>query len=55
MTFMRDSCPQGKLYCQRQMCVERDCEEKQKGAKQCDTAGATEGRGEEKKTDQDRE
>ncbi len=37
MTFMGGSCPLGKLYRQRQVCVESDYDEKEKGVKQCDT------------------
>lgn len=38
MTFMGGSCPLGKLYCQRQICVESDCDEKEKFVEQCDIA-----------------
>lgn len=36
MTFMEDSSSLGKLYCQRQICVESDCDEKKKDGEQCD-------------------
>lgn len=36
MTFMGGSCPLGKLYCQRQICVESDCDAKEKFIEHCD-------------------
>lgn len=48
MTFMGGSCPLGKLYCQRRICVESDCDKR--GAEQCDIAYTTRSnKGEERK------
>lgn len=43
MTFMGDSCRLGKLYCQRQICVESNCDKKEKGVQQCHIARSDKG------------